>query len=582
MKKIIFILLSLICLNPLYSQVQLNNQAASWSSVLPGKVICEPQMTSYGFSIITDARCLQSYTTEGKLLWEHRLPKGTSHFFSVLNDDFFAIITGNKLSLLNPSGCEIWQKTLDYKPTEKPYPGRDGRFFIRNSNTISCYSMIGVQKWQISTSEQNNLPVQELPDGTLVVFLKKTEGIKTKGLRISPFGEIMEEITFYGNVTSAETCEKGVLLTFSDSTCGLFSLEDGLSKHKWVLQKERLSTLNNDFFVSSKDKKDAVYIYNNSNGCKVSYINLNDGNITKTFDVPEISNPIYSSLNPQGLFLANKSIAVFYNSDGKFMWSGVMPKTENNSKKSWKYYIYTDNNYLIIFYDSWDATAYRTTQSLRKLTQDIKIERKNYNDLYDVDYSSFELALIPQLSNFYGSDDRINTLITGNYGEKEKNWISDLISGCNSYQKNLITVGNKVRDEYSIFEVDGIGLEIMISQLCFYGIDTFCTFTANVLKNEKNRTIINKTLIGLKYNGYDPEEKILYTLEALVKKTKPNDVLILNEICDAVYSICMFMGRPAFNKHGKEMLSNLLYPDYNSKTRDYVRLTLKKISELDL
>ncbi|MCR5437688.1 MAG: PQQ-like beta-propeller repeat protein [Treponema sp.] len=582
MKKILFIVLQIFAASFIYSQVHLNSSAASWNNVLPGKAICEPQQTSYGLALITDSKYLMTFTTEGNTIWEHYLGRGTNHMFSVLNDDFFAVISNSKLTVLNPSGKELWQTTLDYKPFEKPFAGRDGRIIVRNATNISCYGLNGIRKWHITTEEQTNLEIKELPDGTFVVFLKKQQENKTRGLRISPFGEILENITFYGNVTSAESCSEGILLTFSDSTCGLFTLVEQNSTNRWVLQKERLSLTNSDFFVVSKDLKEAAYINNQSSGTQINFIQLSDGKITHTVNCPAIQNPTYCILNNQGIFLANKNTACFYNKDGLELWTGIMPQNVKGSKNNWKYCVYTDDNYLIIFYDNWDATGYRTTQSLKSQTVKYKLERKNYNKLYDVNYSTFEISLMPDLDNLYSSDDRFESLQKGDYSEKEQKWISDLISGCNSYQKLLTTVNSRNSYDNSLFVTDNIGVELMISQLCFYGTDTFINFIAAVIKNEKNRTMLNKALIGIKYNGYDPEEKILYALESLLRKTKPSDAMVLNEICDAVYSICRFMGRPAFNQHGREILLHLLVPDYNKNTKDYAKKTLKMISELEL
>ena len=54
----------------LSAQEKLSNFNASWSSVLPGTALCEPEETSYGFCLATDARNIMGYTSSGKLLWE--------------------------------------------------------------------------------------------------------------------------------------------------------------------------------------------------------------------------------------------------------------------------------------------------------------------------------------------------------------------------------------------------------------------------------------------------------------------------------------------------------------------------------
>ena len=73
MKKV-FLTLTLFCtfLMSIFAGegIELNNINASWSRVLPGKLICEPQTTSKGFAVITDAHSLMSFTSQGRIVYE--------------------------------------------------------------------------------------------------------------------------------------------------------------------------------------------------------------------------------------------------------------------------------------------------------------------------------------------------------------------------------------------------------------------------------------------------------------------------------------------------------------------------------
>ena len=61
-----------------------------------------------------------------------------------------------------------------------------------------------------------------------------------------------------------------------------------------------------------------------------------------------------------------------------------------------------------------------------------------------------------------------------------------------------------------------------------------------------------------------------------------NDTSDLIFVCDSVYEICRFMGRPALYSKGMEILTQLLYPQYDSKVREYARNTLTKIARLKI
>ena len=283
-KKNIFIILFLFS-SSLFAQETLSNLNTSWSNVLSGVVICEPAVTSYGFCAVTDARTISAFTNSGKLLWEKNTGRLRNIILHPLPDDFILYIDlSNKiLKILNPSGTEIWSKNLNYMVNKSPLAGRDGRFFLSGENIVECYGIKGVQKWQLKTETQKNIPIQELPDGSIVIFLADEKN-QTKGLRISPFGLVLEEILFSGSVTTANTCEDGILLTFTDGAAGLFSIQDGFSQNKWVLSKKNTNAL----FSVSENKSDYLYIELLPDGIVLNELNQNDGSVTHSIKIKEI------------------------------------------------------------------------------------------------------------------------------------------------------------------------------------------------------------------------------------------------------------------------------------------------------
>ena len=75
---------------------------------------------------------------------------------------------------------------------------------------------------------------------------------------------------------------------------------------------------------------------------------------------------------------------------------------------------------------------------------------------------------------------------------------------------------------------------------------------------------------------------LLDAIEKSAARFGNKDSVYLNTVCDCVYSICLFMGRPAYNKKGKEILKTFMGPGYTFNTRTYARDTLKKIISLEL
>ncbi|MCR4734889.1 MAG: PQQ-binding-like beta-propeller repeat protein [Treponema sp.] len=580
-KFFILITILMILLQSLYSQEELVNLNSSWSTVMPGKVICEPAFTSYGFIIITDARNLMAYSNDGKLLWEKKLSKTILPSISVLPHDFILVSTNSNktLTLLNPTGSTIWTKDFNSEIQGKAKAGRDGRIFVRSDSDIFCFGITGQQKWKLELPKMNKIPLQEFEDGTLLVFLNETKNGKSKGIRISPFGEKLEELTFTGEVTSALSCDKGILLTFKDSSCTLLNIVNDQTEKKWVLKKEDTqSKINYDYFILTKDKNTVIYLNHWSNKIEIDFIKLDKGEIEKSFFTSNLKHAVESCCSQNGIFITDGKKAYFYSFSGIEIWSGKLPSSK--SREAWNYCIYSQNDYFIIFTRNWNINAFRTAQSssAKSKTED----KKDYSNLYTLNTAIYSTYYSTELNKNLASEERVNNIKKGNYGKKEKEWSSELLSACYALQSSLSTTNFGARVEKSGFETDTTGVQLMLKQLSLWGTDAYCNFIAYFIKAENNNSLIHTLLEGLQDNPYDPDGLILNTLEEIAEKSNTKNEIILEDICDAVYKICFFMGRPAFNTKGKAILTSLMYPKYSSKTRLYARETLKKVSALDL
>ena len=573
-KRFLFVtVLYFLIANVLSAQQLLTNINASWSNVLPGKIVSKPEIADFGFGVMTDAKNLMAFTNEGKLIWEKNFFRFYSPFFSFLPGDFALIITNNgqRMTLLNPDGNELWQKDLNYKIIDKAFPGRDGRFFVRSEESIHCYTITGLEKWTIETPSQNNLPIQELTDGSIVVFLDKLENYKTKALRITPFGEIIEEITFAGEITTSLTTPEGILLTFTDGTNGLFDLEENKAQHKWLLKKDKQTKNNLDFFVLSQNKKDVIYINHHSSNIEIDYLNTKDGTIEKSFFVQNINPSPTCYYNDSGVLLIDSESTYFYNNTGKLLWSGKLPP-----KSAREYYTkntFTTDNHLILFGSNWSINAFRTSQSAsnKNKKNNQKDDSYNYNSFYKFDASLFNNLYSVKLDKDLSNEAKLRSLKEGFYGADEIKWVSELLGNCTMYINFLGTSNTGTRVDKSVFEQDSVGLEQMLSQLSLYQTSVFNNLIISCLKKETNRSLLHALISSIANNGYDPDQELLKALCNFGKNLNPKDELLLQDVCDGVYSICKLMGTKAFNAYGKQFYTELMYPKYNSKTRDYAR-----------
>ena len=151
-EAIIFILSQIISL---FAEEVLNNLNTNWSIVVPGKVVTEPAITNYGFSIITDSKLLSTYSNSGILLWEKAVNRYRDASIYTIDNDFILLVTdkNSKLTLLNPSGVELWSKEIDSPVLSKPLCGWDGRIFLSTKDFIECIGISGLLKWHLDITD---------------------------------------------------------------------------------------------------------------------------------------------------------------------------------------------------------------------------------------------------------------------------------------------------------------------------------------------------------------------------------------------------------------------------------------------
>lgn len=572
LKKKILIIIILTHTISAFSQITLNKNNTSWSTVLPGTVICEPVETSYGFCLITDARNVIGFSNSGKLLWEKQIGSSRNFNLAVLKKDFILLHEKNEnlLRILNPSGSELWSTKLDILPREKPFCGRDGRFFIYSDTEIRCYGINGICKWKLNTELQKQLPIQELPDGSLIIFLTEKDN-KTRGIRVSPFGEILEEITFSGFIIQSYYYNDGILLVFSDGSSGLFSLDDNVCKNKWVIP---FKSTNPDFIVSN-DKSNFVFIDKQDNFINLYQID-NQGFISNSFKIQDLNGKQIkkSYLNNSGLFICDNQNAHFYELNAKELWNAKLPSL---SVINWNYILNLQSNYLLFCSKDWSLLAYRIAQTLKN--ENIKNEKNNYDSFYeiiepvDIIYShQFDSQMLEQKRNI--------ALKNGDYGYNEQKWISEILSVCNYYAQDLRKENFGIREEKSIFETETTNFEKILYQLTLYNNDNTQKTIASIIKNTDNFDYAISLLKNI--SGYDPDGLILDSIYYRANLVNPKDIALINAICDSVYNICKFMGRPAYNTLGKEIIKTFLSSNFNIQSRKYASETLKKIVALEL
>ncbi|MCK9168981.1 MAG: PQQ-binding-like beta-propeller repeat protein [Treponema sp.] len=570
-----------------------SSEEANWNAVVSGQAVCTPELTSYGFAVLTEGRMISACTDTGTILWQRAVPGRPDPFLTVLDGDFLLTVNdGHTLSFTNPSGLTLWSSIVPFSIISAPYKGRDGRVFVRGRKDIACYSIKGICKWHLSTEQQSLLPLTELPDGSLVVFLMQPAGDKTAAVRISPFGEILEQITFAGIVTSTASCSDGLLLTFSGGGAGLCSIQNNDVRSVWALPSDNsifsgAAKNDNTFFLASGSSR-AVLVQPLSENAKITLFNTGSGTVLSTLIVPNINinKTVYKAVSENNYLIADDNHAVLISDSGDCRWSALLPQ-KNSSSTSWNYLTYTANGFLVLCRTSWAVTGYRMIQNFPSTYNfENTIKKKDYSTFIQSDNQnniSFKIwSITGDLGSGLTGDGRRRELLNGMYGINEIKWTKELFDAGHAYLYFLHNSNSGGRTKPSVFSTDITGTDRMLSQLSLYGTDTFQPLIAQLINYEKNRTLMHTLIETAGSCGYDPDDKLLNSLDNALFSISARDDVLLFSLCDAVYSICRFMGRPAFYKHGREILSKMLYPQYDNRVHVYARKTLTNISGLKL
>jgi len=176
--------------------------------------------------------------------------------------------------------------------------------------------------------------------------------------------------------------------------------------------------------------------------------------------------------------------------------------------------------------------------------------------------------------------ERRAALESGMYGQLEKAWASELKSACEAYRSARASAQTTTRTKRSVFIEDVAGTDAMFKQLSRYGTSTESEIIARLIEAEGVGVHLPTLIAQAGECAYDPAGSMLDSLDKAFRSIPSQNTRLLQILCDTVFSICRFMGRPAFYRHGKDILARLLYPQYDAKLRAYAAQTLQKIAAL--
>lgn len=551
-----------------------------WVTVLGGSILSQPVRTSYGFAALGEGKMLSAFNQNGTVLWQRSFVTPVQMNLSVGAADMLYVITGKTtLNMLNPGGLVLWSADTGFTVANAPLPGRDGRVFVMGTERVACYGINGIRRWFLDTEalDPSFSPV-ELNDGSLLLFLNKRSSGKSIATRISPFGAVLEQIVFTGKVVQATSCKDGALLVFSDGSAGLCAVRNKAAVSEWVLSApEQGLSAPSSVTVDGLPEGTAALI--SGNPAKICVVNTKTGAVTNSFRTTSINAAqlTYAGAIPSGILVSDQTNALCCMADGSIVWEAKF-----SPLKKWNYLFATDNGYLAFCGTNWVIEAYRMTQSLVKSASSFKerqIEpyRTFYAGTTETSSSLTGRIITPQTSAQMGV-----AFAQGDFGEYEPYWLELLENELSALSLSWGTASKSHLVEQPYFTTHIPYAEEVLSLAGSSGCAVYGKYIIPLLQNANDNSLLQMLVTMAGSLGYDPDGQLLAALDVLLHHTSPKNQQLLLPLCDSVYEICRYMGRPAFFERGEQMLSELLYPQYDAKVRDYARKTLSRIAALKL
>lgn len=558
----------------------------NWQLVVGGAPIAPPIITDFGFAVPLDGRTMAAVSETGQLMWFATLPgyKTSPHYTMGTGDFLIAVSGGNKLSLINPSGLTLWSSTAPAEILSTPLQGRDGRIYLQCTNQLACFGIGGTLKWTLPVENISTLPLTELEDGSVLCLLNTIVDGCSTAVRVSPFGEILEEITFTSVVAGVKQSKFGTILIFTDGSLGICSSTDNMAVTRWsipALVSPSVSSVPPQIYLDTLHTLCAVVTASGSQSL-VTVVDLDKGekkfNVSATINLNDLQ---FGTIDLTNIVLCDSQKALGLSlDDGVEVWNSDLP-----GKLTWDYLLYTPKGYIITLEKkSWLISAYRVTQTIgSQQYRAYKSEKTNYPVYIEL---AIQKANIPQndsevFMNLIPPDLEktiYRSIYEGNYGTSEAQWQALVTRENTRCLSNSKSVSQNPMASYDITYKESI-----IKLMGAFESSCFNRNLAQILQQETDISLLRTALRASAKIAYDPNLELLSSIELLLGKTSLlSNYTITTAICNAVYEICRFMGKPALFSRGRYILSYLLNQKLDSKTKDYAVYTLQKLISLEM
>ncbi len=568
-----------------------------WQSVLGGNAVSPPKRTSYGFVAVSEGGILSACTGSGTVIWRRRLSDKPSALYTVTPHDFIYLVSSNgaKLSLFNPDGFMLWQNVLEEKAVSAPLCGRDGRVFIAGKNSLSCYGTQGTKRWSIELPRGGDFALYEMNDGSLLYIPEKKKNGAHTGIRISPYGELLEDLEFTAQIASLASYDGGLIFGFKTGTVGCVAVSNAATETQWSIPAPQKGSVPE---LIIPGKTGFCVLYSGRSLCEYDYKTRSLLWSVQNAHL-EAGKDFFSAYDNGAYLFARTSAAGTYTAAySSFLQKTASAKDVKTSKEDelldggaaalWekniktapgsRYPLITHSLYLVVCGTDWKTAAYT-----------IKDDDKDGHTVYD-----FQPARIQTYGAFTGTGRKLQPNVRDGIAHARYEPFSDIAARLSAGDYGIKEYGYKKRIENELisyaeeyFSPQNAASSAVKKNATLSLIERFETTDFNYavplfLKNEKEPVLLGAAMHCAARLGYDPDGKMLEAIEQVYRGKKtilPDGILI--ELAESVYALCRYMGRPAFIRRGKALLSDMLITPRSTAVKNKIHEIMFRFIELE-
>ena len=239
----------------------------------------------------------------------------------------------------------------------------------------------------------------------------------------------------------------------------------------------------------------------------------------------------------------------------------------------------------------WSLKSFHTMQTTKAVYKDF------WDDTYSSDIGEAEKPDTPedaikkqeitQSDRILGirmfSDEKLaetqKALKAGDYGRKEREFLVGIQSELASYKESFY----QKNPSQSYFARNPIYTQKLLAMMAQIGCSGFSTDFATLIRYERDPQLLSALVYASGQQMFDPDGEILTSYEIAIRSPQlQKNTALLKNVCDATFSICKYMGRPALINHGKEILRQLGSPVYDTAVREYASKTFERFASIEM